>query len=113
MQFSTVPLRNVEESVVPTDDSIANLFDIYAKYREGLSVEHRTQVFRCLKRYSDAQIASPDSVFSRLSTLYPGECVEAKAVALDVLLNLIHVDLMRDSLFCFISRNYHKETDGV
>lgn len=103
----------VEDSVVPTDDSISNLFDVYAKYREGLSVEHRTQIFRCLKRYSDAQIAIPDSVFSRLSTLYPGECVEAKAVALDVLLNLIHVDLMRDSLFCFISRNYHKETDGV
>ena len=103
----------VEESVVPTDDSIANLFDVYAKYREGLSVEHRTKIFRCLKRYADGQIAIPDAVFSRLSALYPDECVEAKAVALDVLLSLIHVDLMRDSLFCFISRNYYKETDGV
>ncbi len=103
----------VENSVLPSDDAICRLFDVYESYREGLTVEHRVQVYRCLARYSEAQIAIPDSVFSRLSRLYPTECVEAKAVGLDVLLNLIHVDLMRDSLFCFISRNYPLETDGV
>lgn len=103
----------VENTVLPGDDAICRLFDIYESYREGLIVEHKVQVYRCLSRYSEAQIAIPDSVFSRLSRLYPGECTEAKAVALDVLLKLIHVDLMRDSLFCFISRNYPGETDGV
>ncbi len=103
----------VENSVLPDDDSISRLLDIYEKYRDGMSTEHRVQTYRCLTRYSEGQIAIPDGVFSRISKLYPDECVEAKAVALDVLLKLIHVDLMRDSLFCFISRNYMKETDGV
>ena len=103
----------VESSVLPTDDAVCRLFDIYAKYRDGLVVEHRVQVYRCLTRYSEAQVAIPDSVFSRMSRLYPTDCVEAKAVGLDVLLNLIHVDLMRDSLFCFITRNYPTETEGV
>ena len=103
----------VENTVIPGDEAICRLFDIYNRYREGMIVEHRVQIYRCLSRYSEAQIAIPDSVFSRLSRLYPTECVEAKAVALDVLLSLIHVDLMRDSLFCFISRNYPRETEGV
>ncbi len=103
----------VENSILPDDESISNFFDIYEKYRDGIEIRHRVQAYRCLSRYADEQIAIPDSVFSRLSRLYPKECVEAKAVALDVLLNLIHVDLMRDSLFCFISRNYMGETEGV
>ena len=103
----------VEDSVLPGDDAICRLFDIYESYRNGVTVEHRVQLYKCLTRYSQAQIAIPDSVFSRLSRLYPGDCVEAKAVALEVLLDLIHVDLMRDSLFCFISRNYPSETEGV
>ena len=103
----------VEESVLPGEDAICRLFDVYQNYRDGITVEHRVQVYRCLGRYSESQIAIPDSVFSRMSGLYPSECVEAKAVALDVLLTLIHVDLMRDSLFCFISRNYLLETDSV
>ena len=103
----------VEKTVLPNDDSISKFFDIYEKFRGGLITDHRVQAYRCLGRYSEAQIAIPDGVFSRISKLYPNECVEAKAVALDVLLKLIHVDLMRDSLFCFISRNYPTETDGV
>ena len=103
----------VEKTILPNDDSISRFFDIYERFRAGLITDHRVQAYRCLGRYSEAQIAIPDSVFSRISRLYPDECVEAKAVALDVLLKLIHVDLMRDSLFCFISRNYPKETEGV
>ena len=103
----------VESSVLPDDEALCRLFDIYEKYRAGLTTEHRVQIYKCLGRYSKSQIAIPDSVFSRVSRLYPAECVEAKAVALDVMLNLIHVDLMRDSLFCFITRNYMRETDAV
>ena len=105
--------RYVESSILPNDDTISDFLDTYAKYRIGLSTDYRVQVYRCLARYAEAQIAIPDSVFSRLSKLYPDECVEAKAVALDVLLRLIHVDLMRTSLFCFISRYYPIETESV
>ena len=103
----------VENTVVPSDESICNLLDVYGRYREGLIVEHRVRAFRPLARYGDTHTAIPDGVFSRLSALYPTDCVEAKAVALDVLLKLIHVDLMRDTLFCFISRYYDSETPGV
>ncbi len=103
----------VESSVLPDDDAICRLLDIYEKYGAGLTTRHRVQIYKCLGRYSDGQIAIPDSVFSRVSRLYPTDCVEAKAVALEVMLNLIHVDLMRDSLFCFITRNYMRETAEV
>lgn len=103
----------VEESVLPRDEAISGFFDIYEKYRDGLSTSHRIQAYKCLTRYADSQTAIPDNVFSRLSTLYPTECVEARAIALDVLLKLIHIDLMRDTIFCFISRNYLGETPEV
>ncbi len=103
----------VEDSVLPSDEAICGLFDIYEKYREGLSVSQKEQSYKCLVRYSKTQTAIPDGVFSRLSGLYPTECNEAKAVALDVLLHIIHLDLMRETIFCFISRNYPHETDEV
>lgn len=105
--------KYVESSILPNDEAISDFLDTYEKYRKGLSTEYRVQAYRCLARYAEAQIAIPDSVFSRLTRLYLEECVEAKAVALDVLLRLIHVDLMRTSLFCFISRFYQIETDSV
>ena len=103
----------VEDSVLPNDESISGLFDVYEKYREGLTAEQRVKTYTCLSRYADNQSAIPDNVFSRITTLYPTECAEAKAVALDVLLKIIHLDLMRDTIFCFISRNYHGELPAV
>ena len=103
----------VENTVLPTDESICSLFDIYGRYREGLITEHRVRAYRPLDRYPATHRAIPDGVYSRLCGLYPTECVEAKAVALDTLLKLIHVDLMRDTLFCFISRYYDGEIDSV
>ena len=103
----------VEESVLPTDETISELLDVYSKYREGLYAPYRVQAYKFLSRYADEQRAIPDSVFSRISDLYPTECVEARAVVLDVLLKIIHLDLMRDTIFCFTTRNYYTETDSV
>lgn len=103
----------VEDTVVPTADSLCDLLDVYARFREGLATEHRIRAYKPLERYPNTHTAIPDGVFSRLSRLYPDECVEAKAVALNVILKLIHVDLMRDSLFCFITRYYDGETNEV
>lgn len=103
----------VEESVVINDESMCNFLDIYASYRDGLAEEHRVRAYRPISRYLREQIAIPDGVYTRLSRLYPGECVAAKAVALDVLLGLIHVDIMRERLFAFISRNYAGEIPRV
>lgn len=103
----------VEDSVVINDESLSNFLDVYATFREGLINEHRVQAYRPFARYLREQRGIPDGVFSRLSKLYPTECVEAKAVALDVLLGLIHVDVMRERLFAFISRNYAREIPSV
>jgi hypothetical protein len=103
----------VESSVITDDESMCRLFDIYAGYRDAISENYRVQTYRPLARYLNEQIAIPDGVFTRLSRLYPTECVEAKAVALDVLLGLIHVDVMRERLFAFISRNYPSEIPSV
>ncbi len=100
----------IEKSVLPTDNSICSLLDIYEKYRKGLDASHRVQIYKCLNRYSDTQTAIPDGVFSRFSALYPTECTEAKAVVMNVLLRLIHLDLMRETIFYFISRNYLGES---
>ncbi len=103
----------VENSFLADDEAVCILMDVYGKYREGLSEEHRVRAYRPLARYADNHTAIPDGVLSRLSSLYPGECAEARAVALDVLLKLIHLDLMRDTIFCFISRYYDSELDSV
>ena len=103
----------VEESVIINDESMCNFLDVYAAFRDGLTERHRVQAYRPFGRYLREQIAIPDGVYTRLSRLYPTECVAAKAVALDVLLGLIHVDLMRERIFAFISRNYAGEIDRV
>ena len=103
----------VEESVIVNDESMCNFLDVYAKFRDGLVESHKVAAYRPLSRYRKEQIAIPDGVYTRLSRLYPSECVAAKAVALDVVLGLIHVDVMRERLFAFISRNYAGEIDKV
>ena len=103
----------VENSILPTDETLISFLDIYEKYREGLTVGQRVRAYRPLARYSNAQIAIPVAIFDRMNRLYLSECVPAKAVALDVALHLIHVDVMRDRLFGFITRNYDREVDSV
>ena len=103
----------VEETVLPGDVAVYESFVIYEKYREALTNDHRKQVYKCLMRYSRANSPIPKDVFERLERLYPDECIPAKAVALDVLLHLIHTDIMRRELFEFIKKNYDGEEDGV
>ena len=103
----------VEESVLPTDDTVRSFFEMYEKYRDGIDEDQRVRAYRCLSRYSKAQRAIPGDIFSRISTLYVNECVSAKAVVLDVLLSLIHAPAMREDIFTFIRNNYEKEIEGV
>lgn len=103
----------VESSILPTDETLISFLDIYEKYREGLTDAQRTRAYRPLARYSTKQIPIPVQIFDRMNNLYVQECVPAKAVALDVALHLIHVDVMRDRLFGFITKNYDRELDSV
>ena len=103
----------VESSILPSDETLISFLDIYEKYREGLTDDQRVRAYRPLARYSDNHMAIPTAIFDRMTRLYADECVPAKAVALDVALNLIHVDVMRDRLFTFVTRNYDREVEGV
>ena len=103
----------VESSILPTDETLISFLDIYEKYREGLTDDQRVCAYKPLKRYSDNHIAIPTAIFDRMTRLYADECVPAKAVALDVALSLIHVDVMRDRLFSFVTRHYDREVEDV
>lgn len=103
----------VEQSVLPNDLTVSSFFRMYGSYRYGMSTEYRVKAYRCLARYAADHRVIPADIFAMLWSLYPDECVPAKAVALDVLLSLIHVPAMREDLFDFISKNYPGEIDRV
>ncbi len=102
-----------EESVLPGDESVLQAFSIYERYREAIIDDHRKQLYKSLDRYPRDHRAIPDGSFRLLKNLYPGETPAAKAVCLDVLLKLIHTDIMRGRLFTFIKENYDGELDEV
>ena len=103
----------VEQSVLPNDNMIVEFFTVYEKYRDALTDDYRKQAYKCLNRYAKANIPIPVLIFKKLSELYPNDSVPAKRVALGVMLDLIHTDVMREKLFRLIKNNYHEETDEV
>ena len=103
----------VEQSVLPSDIAVSSFFRMYGSYRAGISTEYRVKAYRCLERYATEHRVIPKDIFAMLWNLYPDEYVSAKAVALDILLKLIHLPAMREDLFDFISKNYSTEIDRV
>lgn len=102
-----------EESVLPTDDSVYQIFSIYEKYRSALSDEYKMRLYGCLMRYYNQHRVIPQPIFAQIQSLYPGDTPAARAAALKVLLKLIHTDLMRERLFNLIAANYATEQVGV
>lgn len=103
----------IEQSILPDDGSVDKFFSIYTKYRDAIDEPYRVNAYRCLRRYSLAQISLPQGIFDKLRALYPDEPPAVKAVALDVLLKLIHLDVMRREIFGFINTNYDGEVPAV
>lgn len=103
----------VEESVLPSDALVYDFLSIYEKYRDALTDDYRKQAYKCLARYSKAHTQIPPAIFEKLEQLYPDDSVPAKRTALEVVLHIIHTDLMRDKLFAFIKKNYSTETPEV
>ncbi len=103
----------VEQSVLPNDNMIVEFLSVYEKYRDGLTDDYRKQAYKCLERYSKAHAPIPAPIFAKLDALYPNDSVPAKRVALGVILDLIHTDVMRSKLFAFIKKNYAEETPEV
>lgn len=99
----------VEENIIPNDESVFEFFNIYEKYRLVLNEEYRMRAYKVLKRYPNNHLGIPKTVFAKISKLYPTEIKQAKRMAMDIVLELIHTDIMREKLFTFIVNNYEEE----
>ncbi len=101
-----------QEKILPEDEDVASFLASYEKYRDALSEDLRRNGYRFLGRYAEKHIAIPRNVFTRLARLYPGEMPGLKSLIMDVALEMIHTDVMREKLFAFLQANYENE-DGV
>jgi hypothetical protein len=102
--------RFSENSILPNDNTLYDLFCVYDKYRAILEPEYRDNLYRTLARYPATHTAIPKNIFTKLSKLYPMESENAKKVAMTAVLELIHTDIMREKLFGFIKANYNEES---
>lgn len=102
-----------EETVLPTDDSVYQAFLIYEQYRYALSDDYRRRFYHCLDRYYREHRVIPEPIFARAELLYPGETPAAREALLEVVLKLIHTDVMRERLFGLIAANYSTEQEEV
>jgi len=102
-----------EQETLPNDTAVYDFLCAYDKYRAALSDEYRMQAYRCLLRYPQNHLAIPKNVFAKLVRLYPAEQRGAKRIVMNVVLELIHTDIMRDKLFTFIKNNYDAEDEDV
>ncbi len=100
-----------ENVVLPNDDKVYEFVCIYDKNRMALSDEYRAQALKCLWRYPNNRLAIPKNVFSKVSSIYPDETVASKRTVMNIVLELIHTDIMRDKLFTFIKANYQGEDE--
>ncbi len=102
-----------QQSILPNDTKVYDLLCVYEKYRDALSEESRRNVYKCLERYPQNHVAIPKNIFSKLAKLYPAEPDSVKRMAMHVVLELIHTDIMREKLFTFIKNNYDREDADI
>lgn len=95
-----------ERLVLPTDDKILEYFTVYEKYRAALSPEFRTNAVKCIKRYPATHTAIPQKLFAKIAKIYPTDIPAVRYIIMQVVLDLIHMDIMRDKLFAFVRSNY-------
>lgn len=98
-----------EATILPNDDRVTDFFTIYEKARPALSDEYRINACKSLQRYPEQHQPIPKAVFAKLSKIYSTEIAGTRHVIMNVMLDLIHTDLMRDKLFAFIRTNYKSE----
>ncbi|MGN1235059.1 MAG: hypothetical protein ACI4U2_03665, partial [Christensenellaceae bacterium] len=98
-----------EAEVLPSDEKINEFMAIYEKHREALSQEHRIAAVKCLAHYPKRHTEIPKAVFQRVQKLYASETPAVQRSVMNVVLDLIHTDIMRDKLFTFIKKVYASE----
>lgn len=99
-----------EKQVLPDDNKVLEMFTVYEKYKNILTPTDRCLVYSCLSRYVRLHQPIPQNIFAKVTKLYPKEQPRVKACVMNIVLELIHTDLMRDKLFAFIKANFADET---
>ncbi len=102
-----------EKNILPNDAKMYDFICAYEKHRNALNGEYRAIALKCLKRYPENHEAIPKDVFSKLTKIYPTEPTASKRIVMDIVLELIHTDVMRDKLFNFIKSNYQNEDSDI
>lgn len=102
-----------QEKTLPTDDNVLTFLSSYEKYRAALDEERRRNAYRCLERYPQRHVAIPKNIFAKLTRIYPTDVPSAKRIVMNVVLELIHTDVMRDKLFTFLKSNYADEDADI
>jgi len=102
-----------QEKILPTDEDVLTFLSSYEKYRAALGEESRRNAYKCLERYPQRHIAIPKPIFAKVSKLYNAEVPSAKRMVMNVALELIHTDVMRDKLFTFLKNNYDGENADI
>lgn len=102
-----------ESAVLPNDAKVYDFICVYDKYRAALKDHHRVAAYQCLKRYPQNHEAIPKNTFAKVAKLYPTEVNSAREIVMNIVLDLIHTDIMRDKLFVFIKNNYEAECPEV
>ncbi|MCR5694335.1 MAG: hypothetical protein K6G89_05120 [Clostridia bacterium] len=99
-----------ERLVLSTDDKMLEYYTIYEKYRAALSNEFRTNAAKSLRRYPETHTAIPPKLFAKIAKVYPTDLPAVRYIILEVVLELIHMDIMRDKLFQFVRANYASQS---
>ncbi len=102
-----------QEKTLPTDEDVLTFLSSYEKYRAALGEESRRNAYKCLERYPRKHVAIPKTIFAKVSKLYSAEMPSAKRMVMNVVLELIHTDVMRDKLFTFLKNNYDGEDADI
>lgn len=102
-----------ENKVLPNNDKVYEFICCYEKYRFSLTDEYRMTGIRCLKRYYKIYEAIPKNIFSKITKMYESEIPGTKYIIMDVAIEMIHTDLMRQQLFNFIKGAYKKENEDM
>ncbi len=102
-----------EQEILPSDTMVYDYLCAYEKYRAALNEEYRMQAYKCLLRYPQNHLAIPKNIFAKVSRLYSAESRAAKRIFMNIVLELIHTDIMRDKLFTFIRSNYQAEDEDM
>jgi len=102
-----------QDRILPDDEDVLTFLSSYEKYRAALGEESRRNAYKCLERYPEKHIAIPKTIFTKVSKLYGAEMSSAKRMVMNVVLELIHTDVMRDKLFTFLKNNYDGEDADI